>query len=41
MKFVRVKDMVAFSAVTVLAGHREEYLACKKLSDKVLALLSV
>jgi len=32
---------VAFSALTLLAGHQEEHLACKKLSDGVLAWLSV
>jgi len=25
-----------FSALTLLAGRQEEYLACKKLSDEVL-----
>jgi len=30
-----------FSAVMLLAGHQEEHPACKKLSDEVLALLSV
>jgi len=32
---------LAFSALTVLVGHQEEHLACKKLSDDVLAWLSV
>jgi len=31
----------AFSALTLLVGHQEEYPACKKLSDEVLAWLSV
>ena len=31
---------VAFN-VTLLVGHQEEHLACKKLSDKELAWLSV
>jgi len=32
---------VAFSALTLLVGRQEEHLACKTLSDEVLALLSV
>jgi len=32
---------LAFSALTVLVGHQEEHPACKKLSDQVLAWLSV
>jgi len=32
---------IAFSALTLLVGRQEEYLACKKLSDEVLAWLSV
>jgi len=32
---------VAFSALTLLVGHQEEHLALKKLSDEVLAWLSV
>jgi len=31
----------AFSALTLLIGRHEEHLACKKLSDEVLAWLSV
>ena len=31
----------AFSALTLLVGHQEEHLACKKLSDEVLVWLSV
>jgi len=31
----------AFSALTVLAGRREEHLDRKKLSDEVLAWLSI
>jgi len=29
--------IVAFSALTLLVGHQEEHLVCKKLSDEVLA----
>jgi len=32
---------VAFSALALLVWHQEEHLACKKLSDKVQAWLSV
>jgi len=32
---------VAFSALTLLVGHQEEQLACKKLSGEVLAWLYV
>jgi len=32
---------IVFSALTLLVGHQEEHLACKKLSDEVLAWLSV
>jgi len=32
---------VAFSALTLLVGFQEEHLACKKMSDEVLARLSV
>jgi len=32
---------IAFSALPLLVGHQEEYLACKELSDEVLAWLSV
>jgi len=31
----------AFSALTLLVGHQEENLACKRLSDEVLSWLSV
>jgi len=31
----------AFSALTLFFGHQEQHLACKKLSDEVLAWLSV
>jgi len=30
-----------FTALTLLVGHQEEHPACKKLSDEVLAWLSV
>jgi len=36
-----VMQMHVFSALTLLAWHQEEHLACKKLSDKVLMWLSV
>jgi len=32
-----MQDICAISALTLLAGHQEEHLACKKLSDEVLA----
>jgi len=31
----------AFSALTLLVGSQEEHPACKKLSDELLAWLSV
>jgi len=34
-------NTIAFCASTLLAGHQEEHMACKKLSDKVLAWLYV
>jgi len=34
-------SVYSFSALTLLAGHQEEHLACKNLSDEVLVLLSV
>jgi len=33
--------VIAFSALMLLVGHQEEHPACKKLSDEVLARLSV
>jgi len=30
-------QFIAFSSLTLLVGHEEEYPACKKLSDEVLA----
>jgi len=33
--------MSAFSALTLLVGQQEGHLACKKVSDGVLAWLSV
>ena len=33
-------SIFAFSAWTLLVGRQKEYLACKKLSDDMLALLS-
>jgi len=35
------EEYVAFSALTLLVGLQEGHLACKKLSGKVLAWLSV
>jgi len=32
---------IAFNALTLLAGHQEEHLVCKELSDELLAWLSV
>jgi len=34
-------DTLAFSALTLLVGRQEGHPACKKLSDGVLAWLSV
>ena len=31
----------AFSTLILLVGHQEEHLACKNLSDEVLAWLSI
>jgi len=33
--------IIAFSALTLLVGHQEEHLACKKLSDEMLTWLYV
>jgi len=33
--------LTIFSSLTLLVGHQEENPACKKLSDEVLAWLSV
>ena len=33
-------ERIAFNALTLLVGHQEEHLACKKLSDEVLVLFS-
>jgi len=38
---VFLPGILAFSALTLLVGHQEEHLSCKKLSDEVLAWLSV
>ena len=38
---VFVVQLDAFSALTLLVGRQEEHPACKKLSDAVLAWLSV
>jgi len=37
----RLDCCFAVSALTLLIGHQEEHSACKKLSDEVLAWLSV
>jgi len=34
-------EPIAFSTLTLMVEHQEEHLACKKLSDEVLAWLSV
>jgi len=34
-------ELSAFSALTLLVGQQEEHPACKKLSGRVLAWLSV
>jgi len=36
-----VASVPAFSALTLLVRRQEEHLACKKMSDEVLAWLSV
>ena len=33
-----VRSELAFSALTLLVGRQEEHLACKKLSNEVLAI---
>jgi len=33
--------LIAFIALALSLGHQEKYLACKKLTDEVLAWLSV
>jgi len=35
------RHRITFNAVTLLVGRQEEHLACKTLSDEVLAWLSV
>ena len=37
----RLRDFVAFSALTLLVGWQEGHPVCKKLSSEVLAWLSV
>jgi len=32
---------IAFRVLTLLDGHEEEHLACKRLSDEVLMWLSI
>jgi len=41
--FVVSENIFAYllQCLTLLVGHKEEHLACKKLSDKVLTWLSV
>jgi len=41
MFLVSLDVVCAFSALTLLVGQQEGHLACKKLSDGVLAWLSV
>jgi len=41
VKICSTSSYIAFSALTLLFGRQEEHPACKKLSDKVLAWLSV
>jgi len=41
MKEFVVYDIIAFSALTLLVGRQEGHPACKKLSDGVLAWLSL
>jgi len=36
-----VGDLFAFNALMLLVGHQEEHLACRKLSDEVLAWLFI
>jgi len=38
---LNVAAVIAFSALTLLVGHQKEHPACKKLSDEMLAWLSV
>jgi len=38
---ISVYFLFAFSALTLLVEHQEEHPACKKLSDEMLAWLSV
>jgi len=33
-----LKILIAFSALTLLVAHQEEYPACEKMSDKVLVI---
>jgi len=39
--YATVSTVSVFSALTLLVKRQKEHLACKKLSDEVLALLSV
>ena len=41
VKLVCSTGILCFSALTLLVGQQEGHLACKKLSDGVLAWLSV
>jgi len=41
MTFYSAWHAIVFSALTLLVQHQEEHLACKKVSDTVLAWLSV
>jgi len=37
----KTETVHAFSALTLLAGRQEEHAACKKLTDELLAWLSL
>jgi len=39
--FKKLFKLLLERALTLLAGRQEEHLACKKLSDEVLACLSI
>ena len=41
MKITRLQSLKLSCALTLLVGHKEEYPACKKLSDEMLAWLHV
>jgi len=41
MQHIATYQICAFSALTLLVVHQEEYLACKKLNDEVLVWLFI